>query len=141
MTIIPYAFLNNEWALVFCFYSLFLSLFCRMGSISFCPEYKIRKRKTLSFNILFLFLIPYSLFDRIDSIPYLPKISNRILFQFLIPYSLFDRIDSSSYLTTIRNKEWNNVFVPYFLFYKIDVTLERRCGADYHFRSRSSWLF
>ena len=41
-------------------------------------------------------------------------------------YSLFDRINSIPYLTRIRNKEWSNVFVPYYLIYKIDVTLERR---------------
>ena len=45
-------------------------------------------------------------------------IRNRILLLFLILYSLFDRIDYIHYLT-IRNKEWNNVFVPYFLFNKI----------------------
>ena len=42
----------------------------------------------------------------------------------LIPYFLFDRIVSIPYLTRIRNKELNNVFVPYYLFYKISVTVE-----------------
>ena len=34
-----------------------------------------------------------------------------------IPNSLFDWIESIPYLIRIRNKEWNNVFVPFFLFY------------------------
>ena len=32
------------------------------------------------------------------------------MFSFLIPYSLFDRIHSIPYLTRIQNKEWNNYF-------------------------------
>ena len=73
----------------------------------------------------FLFLIPYSLFDQIVSIPYLPRIGirNIILFQLFIPFSLFDWIDSIPYLNRIRNKEWNNIFVPFFLFYEIDGAL------------------
>ena len=46
-------------------------------------------------------------------------------------YSLFDRINSIPYLTMIRNKEWSNVFAPYSLFYNIDVTLERQLRKLY----------
>ena len=42
---------------------------------------------------------------------------------FLIPYSLFYRIDYIPYLPRIRNKEQVKVFIPYSLFYQIDVTL------------------
>ena len=44
----------------------------------------------------------------------------RIEFYF---YSLFDRINYIPYFTRIWNKKLNNVFVPYSLFYKIDVML------------------
>ena len=32
-----------------------------------------------------------------------------------IPYSIFDRIYSIPYLTRIRNKEWNTLSIPYSL--------------------------
>ena len=52
MTIIPYALFNTELAIVFCFYCLFIvHYFVESLLFLICPEYKIRKRKTLVFCI------------------------------------------------------------------------------------------
>ena len=45
-------------------------------------------------------------------------------------YSLFDRVDSIPYLTRIRNKEWSNVCVLHSVFYKIDVTIKVAQAAN-----------
>ena len=53
-------------------------------------------------------------------------------------YSLYDRVDSIPYVTRIRNNEWSNVFISYSLFYKIHA---RTAVAQLHVSTGTAAVF
>ena len=74
---------------------------------------------------MFLFFIPFSLFDLIDFISYLPIIKNKEHNYISIPYYLSIILSNQLYslFDQLSNEEWSNVCIPYSLIYRIDVTL------------------
>ena len=68
-------------------------------------------------RIHFLFFIPYSLFDQIVAIPYLPRLKNKEYNYISIPYSLLFIWPNRDYslFAQIRNNEWNSTSFSYLI--------------------------